>query len=512
MNRLKGRFAAKQIPGGREYQEDDYGLIERGDPDIDSSEVLLLADGMGGHVSGDTASRIVVKTFVETFHDTEGPIPDRLRACLTAANDALADATDENPALKGMGTTVVAAVISQHGLDWISVGDSLLWLFRDGKLRRLNADHSMAPVLANLVAVGRMTEEEAATDSNRHALRSAVMGDEIHLIDVSSQPVAIRKSDRLLLASDGVMTLEDEEIARIIEDKHDAPLEEVAEALIQAVEEVGRPNQDNTTVLLYRPEADCGEGMLPDEESSPSEDTQVTKQETDVSDQPPPSKMLIEEPKQQSKRVLIGILSGAILLALALLAYWFASRTSDETPAVETTPVLGVEDGVSASQRGVTNDSTFTSSGSETIPKNENTRKENAMNAEDNSGKTPLHYAAEKNDYITAKVLLDQGANPNVTDNKYDHTPLFYAAYNNAHETAEVLLKHGADVNAVNIYGMTPLHNAAGENARETAEVLLKHGADVNAKDSMGETPLQFAVRNNAYETAEVLRRYGGRE
>ena len=136
-----------------------------------------------------------------------------------------------------MGSTVVAAVISQHGLDWISVGDSPLWLFRDGTLHRLNADHSMAPVLANLVAVGRMTEEEAATDSNRHALRSAVMGDEIHLIDVSSQPVAIRKSDRLLLASDGVMTLEDEEIARIIENKHDAPLEEVAEALIHAVEE-----------------------------------------------------------------------------------------------------------------------------------------------------------------------------------------------------------------------------------------------------------------------------------
>ena len=124
LNRLKGRFAAQQIPGGREYQEDDYGLIERGDPHTDGGEVLLLADGMGGHVSGDTASRMVVKTFAETYHDTEGPIPDRLRACLTAANDALADATDEKPELTGMGSTVVAAVISQHGLDWISVGDS----------------------------------------------------------------------------------------------------------------------------------------------------------------------------------------------------------------------------------------------------------------------------------------------------------------------------------------------------------------------------------------------------
>lgn len=295
---------------------------------------------MGGHVSGDTASRMVVKTFVETYHDTVGPTTDRLRACLTAANDALAEATDENPGLKGMGSTVVAAVISQHGLDWISVGDSPLWLFRDGKLHRLNADHSMAPVLANLVAVGRMTEEEAATDSNRHALRSAVMGDEIHLIDVSLQPVAIRKSDRLLLASDGLMTLEDEEIARILKNLQDAPLEEVAEALIHAVEEVGRPNQDNTTVLLYRPEADCGEGMLPDEESSPHEETQESRQETGLSRLWSAfKKMLTGGLNQQSRRVLIGVLSGVVLILLSLLAYWFTSRT----PAIYPPPAQQAE-------------------------------------------------------------------------------------------------------------------------------------------------------------------------
>ena len=65
MNRLKGRFAAQQILGGREYQQDNYGLIERGDPDMDDSEVLVLADGMGGYFGGDTASRTVVKTFAK---------------------------------------------------------------------------------------------------------------------------------------------------------------------------------------------------------------------------------------------------------------------------------------------------------------------------------------------------------------------------------------------------------------------------------------------------------------
>ena len=253
---LDGRFAAQQILGERPYQEDDYGLIEpQGN---DRSEVLLLADGMGGHVSGDTASHTIVRTFAETYPATKGLIPDRLHTCLEAANDALAAAIAENPALKGMGSTVVAAVISPHGLDWISVGDSPLWLFREGKLRRLNADHSMASVLADLVAVGRMTEEEAATDSQRHVLRSAVMGDDIHLVDVSSQPAALRQSDRVLLASDGLMTLADEQIAGILQKRPEAPLAEVVAALIQAVEAAGHPHQDNTTVLLYAPAVDAG--------------------------------------------------------------------------------------------------------------------------------------------------------------------------------------------------------------------------------------------------------------
>ena len=215
--------------------------------------MLLVADGMGGHVGGATASALLSKTFVEAYPQASGPIVDRLRDCLEAANKAIADAIAENPELDGMGSTLVAAVVSSEGLNWISVGDSPLWLFRKGELERLNADHSMAPVLADLVATGRMTAEEAARDPSRHSLRSAVMGDDIHLIDVSSQPVAVEKGDRLLLASDGLMTLSDQEIEAILKKTQEAPLEDSAAALIQAVEAAEQPHQDNTTVLLYAP-------------------------------------------------------------------------------------------------------------------------------------------------------------------------------------------------------------------------------------------------------------------
>ena len=258
MNAFDRCSAALQSTGKREYQEDSFGLLDGRDLGLDDSEhaVLLVADGMGGHVGGAMASGILSKTFVEAYPRSSGPIVERLRQCLDEANDAIASAVDENPALASMGSTLVAAVVSSEGLHWISVGDSPLWLFREGELERLNADHSMASELAELVAEGRMTTEEAAQDPRRNMLNSAVMGYGIEMIDVSEQPVAVEKGDRVVLASDGLLTLSEQEIAEILEKTRDAPLEDSAAALIQAVEEAGRPYQDNTTVLLYEPVKD----------------------------------------------------------------------------------------------------------------------------------------------------------------------------------------------------------------------------------------------------------------
>ena len=250
-----GRCAARQIRGKRSYQEDDYGFVDARALGTDRNEhsLLLVADGMGGHVGGATASGLLRKTFVETYPRASGQVVHRLQGCLQSANAAMADAVDQNPELAGMGSTLVAAVVSAGGLNWISVGDSPLWLFRKATLERLNADHSMAPVLADLVSTGRMTEEEAARDPGRHSLRSAVTGEDIHLVDISPQPVPVEKGDRLLLASDGLMTLGDREISGILAETQEAPLEDSAAALIQAVEAASNPRQDNTTLLLYAP-------------------------------------------------------------------------------------------------------------------------------------------------------------------------------------------------------------------------------------------------------------------
>ena len=250
MNGMKGCIASLQIQGGRDYQEDAFGQLD-GIDGRDDHCLLVVADGMGGHVGGDVASSIVVETFLKTYLGISGTPPGRLRACLDAANMAITAAVADRPELDSMGSTVVAVAISGQELHWASVGDSPMWIFREGQLMHINADHSMVPVLAGMVAEGYMTEEEAAKDSRRHMLRSVIMGDDIPLVDVSEDPVRLELGDWLLLASDGVMTLDEQMIADILEDTPAAAVQDAATALIRAVEDAKHPRQDNTTVSLY---------------------------------------------------------------------------------------------------------------------------------------------------------------------------------------------------------------------------------------------------------------------
>lgn len=247
---IEGRqFAVRQSQGARDYQEDsaEFNPVKREDGD---SLLMVLADGMGGHRGGAHASRVAVETFIETFTREEGQVPDRLDQALHDANEQVGEDGKANPELEGMGCTLVGVALTKSGLEWISVGDSPMWLVRDGHLQRLNEDHSMAPILAKQVETGEMTAEEAARHPQRNALRSAVIGETMQHIDQSKQPVRFRKGDRLLIASDGVETLSEDEIAAVFNESKDADAETLAETLVTSVDAVQRKGQDNTTVMV----------------------------------------------------------------------------------------------------------------------------------------------------------------------------------------------------------------------------------------------------------------------
>ena len=232
---VRWRGEGAQDQGARPYQEDSWALRTL----ADDSVLAVLADGMGGHVGGATASRLAVGGFVMAIEKGRS-----LAEALDAANQAIGTAVARDPKLESMGSTLVGIVVSAAEVRWISVGDSPLFLLSHGRLERLNADHSMVPQIEALVARGIITAEEAAQHPGRHTLREAVMGHPLTLIDEGRR--ALARGDRLLACSDGVLTLDEAAIVR----EANRPVRN----LIDAVLAVGAPRQDNVTVIKLEQE------------------------------------------------------------------------------------------------------------------------------------------------------------------------------------------------------------------------------------------------------------------
>lgn len=251
--------AIRATRGARDYQEDS-ALVWPGDASVDQRAMesgtgllAILADGMGGHTGGALASRTCCDAFLATYTAHKGSLLEGLMESLAAANSAIATKVEDDPLLTGMGSTLVAVAFAGAGISWVSVGDSPLYLWRRGEIALLNEDHSLAPDLDRLAAAGKISAAEAKRDPRRHMLRSAVTGEDIDLIDISRRPLMLEAGDYVILASDGLQTLDNSEIARIIAAYGPDGSAAVASALIRTVDQIREPHQDNATVVAVRP-------------------------------------------------------------------------------------------------------------------------------------------------------------------------------------------------------------------------------------------------------------------
>ena len=243
-------YALLSIIGKRENQE-DYGVIKSSGS---SGGVLaVIADGMGGQVAGEVASSSAVNRFVESFTSNNSKnLPLKLTVALDKANRILANSIANNPKFNGMGATLIAAHIEPDSINWISVGDSILFLYRDKKLQRLNDDHSMIPLLQESVRSGKMTHEEARVHPHRNALRSALTGEEIPMVNLREEPLRLIDGDLIVLATDGILTLSEYEIGSILEQCKVQPAKVIAARLLESVTLVNKPRQDNTFVEVIK--------------------------------------------------------------------------------------------------------------------------------------------------------------------------------------------------------------------------------------------------------------------
>ena len=241
--------AADMIIGQRSEQQDAVRLANVRLAGGRDALLLLVADGMGGHLGGAVASRLAVDSFVERF-ETDQEIPDaqRLRSSLDSANLAIRDGVDEQPSVKGMGCTLVAALLCGRQIVWISVGDSLLLEASGGLLRRLNQDHSMAAVFDAQAALGEISQEEASNKIQRNMLRSALTGSKIALIDEGS--LSLSAGALLVVATDGILTVPKEMLANLAASAT-KPTDLVV-ALLAAISIDMEIDQDNTTLAVAR--------------------------------------------------------------------------------------------------------------------------------------------------------------------------------------------------------------------------------------------------------------------
>ncbi len=242
-------IASEQIDGARDYQEDAYMVNQLGEAENGNlCSLIIMADGMGGHAAGNVASNMVVATFNKTFqsrfHTEE--VADALTDSLNRSNDQIRASVKETPALRGMGCTMVSAYLEDNNLFWVSVGDSHLYLLRDRELIKQNADHSYGAYLDMMKEQGM--EMEAQEGMSRNMLMSAMTGEEMSSIDVSETPIKVRPGDRIIVASDGLDTLGAGAIIQY--SSWSATAKECVYALLKAVEDANKINQDNTTLIV----------------------------------------------------------------------------------------------------------------------------------------------------------------------------------------------------------------------------------------------------------------------
>ncbi|RZS91257.1 protein phosphatase [Motilibacter rhizosphaerae] len=239
----------------------DVGLLRDGNEDSGYAgpRLLVVADGMGGHVAGEVASSVAVATMSALDEDAPGSdLLGLLRGAVDQANEQIAAIVLGDPSLVGMGTTLTALLRAGSRLAVVHIGDSRAYLLRDGAFDQITHDHTF---VQTLVDEGRITREEADSHPQRSLITRALMGHDEVDPDLSVREA--RAGDRYLLCSDGLSSVVSHDtLADVLASVPDP--DAACRALVQYALRGGGP--DNITVIV----AD-----VVDTDASPSQVPQV---------------------------------------------------------------------------------------------------------------------------------------------------------------------------------------------------------------------------------------------
>jgi protein phosphatase len=253
----------------------DVGQVREGNEDsfLIRDPVFVVADGMGGHIAGDVASRLAVETIEREL--TEVPSnPEALAKLIRDANGAIWNKAQSDTSLRGMGTTCTLVFLDGTTAHLAHVGDSRAYLFRDGELSQLTEDHTL---VGRMVKEGRLKPEEAEHHPQRSIITRALGVDED--VDVDLLSIEVKEGDRLLICSDGLTGMVGkQEIARVL--ATESQPQGAADRLVELANQAG--GEDNITVLIL----DIKEGDAPARSAGAAS----------VTEAPPPAPPPVREP------------------------------------------------------------------------------------------------------------------------------------------------------------------------------------------------------------------------
>ena len=251
------RFVAgnAQHIGARKQQQDSFGFSDAGNKDFVAHGGFLgvVADGMGGLTKGHEASSVAVRAFLQAY-ERKAPseaVPDALARAFGEANRAVVQLA-AGASSSDAGTTLVAAVLHDNSLYWISAGDSRIYWLRGNQLTRVTADHVYATKLNREMVEGKISRAEAHTHPERASLTSYLGQPEPELVDRNRLPLPLHPEDCVILCSDGLYhALTESEMVGAFQND----LQQACDSLVHKVLSKQRKQQDNLTLIALKSSA-----------------------------------------------------------------------------------------------------------------------------------------------------------------------------------------------------------------------------------------------------------------
>lgn len=247
---LQATLGVSSLIGTRPDQQDSvYGEV------FSDSLVAVICDGMGGLKGGSTASQTAIQVFAEDYEkrDTSVPIPKFLKKEAIRMDTRVHELQDEEGNPMKAGTTVAAVVVKNDQMHWLTVGDSRVYIIRDGEIQVMNQDHNYGLRLNRALADGKIDQATYDKEAVKaEALISYLGMGNVSMMDVNQTPYQLQKGDVVVVCSDGLYrSLSEEQIMEVISN-NGPDSQQIADQLTETAVINSLECQDNTSVAVVQ--------------------------------------------------------------------------------------------------------------------------------------------------------------------------------------------------------------------------------------------------------------------